>query len=223
MPVHASSAQHMLGSVPPGPSLVVATVGAEPVTPDGYAAALLLDGDSQLQREGLDVPGRVLARWLAAACLVRPASDGGVVVVTADAGEAVNALVRRDPGGFAARQVAERRELHLPPAGRLAEVTGEAAAVAEYLELVEAARRERPDEDVHEDPHSAPLDGGPARLPWIGPVPDPADETRSRALLIFPYAAAEATVGALRAARSAASARRETAPVRVRLDPAGVL
>ncbi|WP_236649733.1 hypothetical protein [Micrococcus luteus] len=145
------------------------------------------------------------------------------MVVTADAGEAVNALVRRDPDGFAARQVAERRELHLPPAGRLAEVTGEAAAVAEYLELVEAARRERPDEDVHEDPHSAPLDGGPARLPWIGPVPDPADETRSRALLIFPYAAAEATVGALRAARSAASARRETAPVRVRLDPAGVL
>ena len=204
VPVHASSAQHMLGSVPPGPSLVVATVGAEPAMPDGYAAALLLDGDSQLQREGLDVPGRVLARWLAAACLVRPASDGGVVVVTADAGEAVNALVRRDPDGFAARQVTERRELHLPPAGRLAEVTGEAAAVAEYLELVEAARRERPDEDVHEDPHSAPLDGGPARLPWIGPVPDPADETRSRALLIFPYAAAEATVGALRAARSAA-------------------
>ena len=40
VPVHASSAQHMLGSVPPGPSLVVATVGAEPATPDGYAAAL---------------------------------------------------------------------------------------------------------------------------------------------------------------------------------------
>ena len=223
IPVHSSSAQHRLGTIPPGPSLVVATVGAEPVAEDGYAAALLLDGDAQLQREGLDVPGRVLARWLAAACLVRPAADGGVVVVTADAGEAVNALVRRAPDGFAAHQVAERRELHLPPAGRLAEVTGEASAVREYLELVEAARRERPEEDVHEDPHSAPLDGGPARLPWIGPVPDAADETRSRALLLFPYAAADATVAALRAARSAASARRETSPVRVRLDPAGVL
>lgn len=223
VPVYSSSAQHMLGTVPPGPSLVVATVGAEPVTPDGYAAALLLDGDTQLQREGLDVPGRVLARWLAAACLVRPAADGGVVVVTAGAGEAVNALVRRDPDGFAAHQVAERRELHLPPAGRLAEVTGEAAAVAEYLDLVEAARRERPEEGVDEDPDSAPLDGGPARLPWIGPVPEAADETRARALLVFPYAAAEATVDALRAARSAASARRETSPVRVRLDPSGVL
>ena len=158
------------------PHLPARTLGW--VFPDETTAALLLDGDSQLQREGLDVPGRVLARWLAAACLVRPASDGGVVVVTADAGEAVNALVRRDPDGFAARQVAERRELHLPPAGRLAEVSGDAAAVAEYLELVEAARRERPDEDIHEDPHSAPLDGGPARLPWIGPVPDPADPRR---------------------------------------------
>ena len=29
----------------------------------GYAAALLLDGDSQLMREGLDVPRRVLARF----------------------------------------------------------------------------------------------------------------------------------------------------------------
>ena len=92
--------------------------------------------DSQLVREGLDVPGRVLSRWLAAAALVRPAQDGGVAVVTAEHPETVGALIRWDPDGFASHQLQERRELHLPPAGRLAEVTGEAAAVAEYLELV---------------------------------------------------------------------------------------
>ncbi|MDY6055454.1 primosomal protein N' [Micrococcus sp.] len=221
VPVHASSSEHRLGTVGSGPSLVVATVGAEPHTPGGYAAALLLDGDSQLQREGLDVPVRVLGRWLAAAALVRAAGQGGTVVVTAEPGAAVGALVRQDPAGFASVLLAERRELRLPPAGRLAEVTGEREAVADYLELVEAARRERRAAQA-----GPPADDAAASLPplpWIGPAPGPVDETRSRALLLFPYAAAAETVGALRDARAAASARREHSAVRVRLDPAGVL
>lgn len=213
VPVLSSSSEHILTEVGEDPALVVATVGAEPVARGGYAAALLLDGDEQLTREGLDVPGRVLSRWLAAAALVRPAQDGGVAVVTADHPEAVGALTRWDPDGFASHQLQERRELHLPPAGRLAEVTGEAAAVAEYLELVEEARRE-------ELPRDAPT---PAPLPWIGPVPEVADESRHRALLIFPWSAAEGTVRVLRRARSAASTRAEQKPVRLRLDPAGVL
>lgn len=213
VPVLSSSSEHILTEVGDEPALVVATVGAEPVASGGYAAALLLDGDAQLTREGLDVPGRVLSRWLAAAALVRPARDGGVTVVTADHPETVGALTRWDPDGFAAHQLQERRELHLPPAGRLAEVTGEAAAVAEYIELVEEARRE-------ELPGRSPA---PAPLPWIGPVPEVADETRHRALLIFPWAVAEATVRVLRKAKSAASTRAEQKPVRLRLDPAGVL
>ena len=227
VPVHASSGQHRLGSVTDAPAVVVATVGAEPTAPGGYAAALLLDGDAQLQREGLDVPSRVLARWLAAACLVRPASEGGTVVVTAEHDGVVGALVRRDPAGFASHQVAERRELRLPPAGRLAEVTGDAAAVKEYLGLVEAARRERrrvgPDAEPSLDLEPGARPGDAAPLPWIGPVPDPVDETQHRALLLFPYAAADETVAVLRTARSAASARREQKAVRVRLDPPGVL
>lgn len=227
VPVHSSSADHRLGEVGEGPALVVATVGAEPHARGGYAAALLLDGDAQLQREGLDVPVRVLTRWLAAASLVRPAAEGGTVVVTAEHDAAVGALVRRDPQGFAGHLLAERRELHLPPAGRLAEVTGEAGAVAEYLALVEAARRERrrvgPDADPSLDLDVEARPGDATPLPWIGPVPDVADESRSRALLLFPWAASAATVDALRVARSAASARRERSAVRVRLDPPGVL
>ncbi|WP_258932961.1 hypothetical protein [Nesterenkonia pannonica] len=65
------------------PAIVVSTPGVEPVAEEGYASALLLDGDAQLQREGLDVPRRVLARWFRAASLVRPHAEGGTVVVTA--------------------------------------------------------------------------------------------------------------------------------------------
>ncbi|MDO4239673.1 MAG: primosomal protein N', partial [Micrococcus sp.] len=85
--------------------------------------------------------------------------------------------------------------------------------------LVEAARRERRPGTGQGDDAAPPL----PPLPWIGPVPDAADETRHRALLLFPYAAAAETAAVLRAARAAASARREQAPVRLRLDPPGVL
>ena len=219
-PVLASSGDHILATVDDTPALVVATIGAEPVVPGGYTTALLLDGDSQLQREGLRTPGQVLSRWFAAAALVRSRQDGGVVVVTASQEDVVGALVRMDPAGYASRQLAERRELHLPPAVRMAEVSGPANAVTAFMDLVE-------------------LPGASKDLPWIGPVPvedwtggegrgragsgsgpaGHAEPLRHRALLFFPYGAARSVVEALRAARSASSARRLTEPVRLRIDP----
>ncbi|GAA1675577.1 putative primosomal protein N' [Citricoccus zhacaiensis] len=220
LPVLSSSGDHILATVDDAPALVVATIGAEPVVPGGYATALLLDGDSQLQREGLRTPGQVLSRWFAAAALVRSRQDGGVVVVTASQEDVVGALVRMDPAGYASRQLAERRELHLPPAVRMAEVSGPANAVTAFMDLVE-------------------LPGASKELPWIGPVPvedwasgegrggtgggsgpaGSAEPLRHRALLFFPYGAARSVVEALRAARSASSARRLTEPVRLRIDP----
>ncbi|VXB40159.1 primosomal protein N' [Citricoccus sp. K5] len=219
-PVLSSSGDHILATVDDTPALVVATIGAEPVAPGGYATALLLDGDSQLQREGLRTPAQVLSRWFAAAALVRSRQDGGVVVVTASQDDVVGALVRMDPAGYASRQLAERRELHLPPAVRMAEVSGPANAVTAFMDLVE-------------------LPGTSTDLPWIGPVPvedwtggegpggagggpgraGHAEPLRHRALLFFPYGAARSVIDALRAARSASSARRLTEPVRLRIDP----
>jgi primosomal protein N' (replication factor Y) len=223
-PILSSSGDHILSTVDATPALVVSTIGAEPVAEGGYAAALLLDGDSQLQREGLRTPGQVLSRWFAAAALVRARQDGGVVVVTASQEDVVGALVRMDAAGYASRQLAERRELGLPPAVRMAEVSGPADAVASFLDFV------------------GPL-GGATPLPWVGPVPvsDEAggwgagptggatsgvghaagatEPVRHRALLFFPYSAARRVVESLRAARAAASARRLTEPARLRIDP----
>ena len=50
---------------------------------------------------------------------------------------AVQALVRWDPAGFAAREAAQRREAHLPPASRLATITGEPGAVDDALTLLD--------------------------------------------------------------------------------------
>ena len=119
---------------PAGPALVVATPGAEPIADGGYGAALLLDGAVLLARPELRAGEETLRRWFGAAALVRPASEGGRVVVIAESSTAaVQALVRWDPVGHAATELASRTELSLPPAMRLAAVDGPPPAVADLL------------------------------------------------------------------------------------------
>jgi primosomal protein N' (replication factor Y) (superfamily II helicase) len=125
IPVVSSSAGRVQDGVGPGPALVVATPGAEPVAEGGYAAGLLLDTWLTLGRPGLRTPEESLRRWLNACALVRPAAAGGRVVVMGDPTVPVlQALVRWDPVGFASRELAERVAAHLPPAARLAVLTG---------------------------------------------------------------------------------------------------
>ncbi|WTW93131.1 primosomal protein N' [Streptomycetaceae bacterium NBC_01309] len=137
VPVRTSGRDAVLATVPDVPALVVATPGAEPVAAAGYAAALLLDGWLLLNRPDLRAGEEALRRWLGAASLVRPASDGGTVVIIAEPTlRAVQALVRWDPQGYARTELAERAELGLPPVSRMASVTGSPTAVAELMRLV---------------------------------------------------------------------------------------
>nr|WP_187361119.1 primosomal protein N' [Phytoactinopolyspora mesophila] len=186
------------------PALVVATHGAEPVADGGYAAALLLDGTSLLNRPGLRASEEALRRWLRAAALVRPESGGGEIVVVADpSAPAVQALVRWDPAGFAVRELAERGELHFPPAARVAELRGAATDVSELMSLTEL----------------------PALAEVLGPAPaaasaDTADDPELvQAIVRVPRGAGLGLATALRAAAGVRSARRAGGPVRIRVDP----
>lgn len=201
-PVMSSSADHLLVTVADQPAIVIATPGAEPVAPGGYAAALLLDGNAQLQREGLDVPEHVLGHWMRAATLVRSARDGGVVVVTAEYDDAVAALVQMNPIAWADRQLAQRQQLGLPPAVRVAELLG-------------------PLDEVQKTIRRTPLPYHAEQSPWIGPVP--FDEQTHRALLFFPHYVADEVISALKTTRAQLSARGEATTVRLRIDPTDVL
>jgi primosomal protein N' (replication factor Y) len=202
--VVVSRADRALPAVPPQQALVLATPGVEPFAPGGYAAALLLDGDLLLNRPDLRAAEEALRRWRGAAALVRPAEAGGVVVLAADpAAPAVQALVRGDPAGHAERELAERRELRLPPGASVASVTGDPDAVAAFV---------------------AGLDL-PPRTEQLGPVPvppargDAAGEHLVRVLLQAEPSARLALAATLKAALAVRSARREPGTVRVRLDP----
>ena len=203
----------VLEQVPGRPELVVATPGAEPAAEGGYGAALLLDGWALLSRPDLRVAEETLRRWMAAAALVVPAAAGGRVVVAADAGlPPVQALVRWDPAGHAAAELAGRAEVGFPPAVRMASVEGTAAAVAEVVDALLGS-------DV-----AGGL--GPPGVEVLGPVEldpepgaDPSAAPRERALVRAPRAQGRALATALAAVAAQRSARKAPEPVRVRLDP----
>ena len=200
IPVRTSGRDAVLVSVPAEPALVICTPGAEPVAEGGYAAALLLDGWALLSRPDLRAGEETLRIWLTAAGLVRPATEGGTVVVVAEpTTRPVQALVRWDPAGHAAMELAERSQLRFPPVSRMASVTGSPAAVEDLLGLVRL----------------------PEGVDVLGPVPVPGGrgEEVERALLRVPPGQGSALAAALKAAQIARIALRTPDPVKVRIDP----
>ncbi|MFF2031458.1 primosomal protein N' [Arthrobacter sp. NPDC058192] len=221
-PVITSSGDQVKATVPDAKALVVATVGAEPVAPGGYAAALLLDGDSLLRRENLRAGEDAVRRWFNAAALVRPAPEGGLVVITADDAAGVGALLRWDPAGYAGRELALRQELQLPPAVRVASITGGRTAVGHFTEAVQ--QRLAAQGTVLRVAGPAPLVLAAAGTGRNARTPGPreyGDEVRT--LLFVPYAQAAGVTAALRAVKAAAAAKRSDYPVQLRLDGVDVL
>jgi primosomal protein N' (replication factor Y) len=194
VPVRTSSGDRVLDRVDGRPQVIVATPGAEPVADGGYAAALILDASLVLSRADLRTGEEAVRRWSHVVALVRSAADGGrVVLVGSASAPPVQALVRADPVGFAARELAERRSARLPPAVRLATVSG-------------------PPEEV------APLrdESWPDPSEVLGPVPTGDDDVRL--VIRVPRRLGSALSSTLHRVQSQRSARKALA-LRIRVDP----
>lgn len=206
VPVRTSGGGVVLDEVDDRPALVLATPGAEPRAAGGYAAAVLLDGWMLLSRPDLRAGEEAVRRWLAAAALVRgKAAAGRVVVVAPGELRPVQALVRWAPRWYAEHELHERGALHLPPAGRMAALTGSAVAVADLLETLEL-------------PSGAEVLGP---VPVVGRMPgrpDPA-EPGERMLVRVPRSLGSELAAALKVAQAGRSARKALGTVRVELDP----
>ncbi|MCK7660419.1 primosomal protein N' [Corynebacterium antarcticum] len=213
VPVSTSGGTRVLDEVPAGARLVVSTPGAEPPVKDGsYGACLLLDTWALLGRADLRATEDTLAKWMAAATLVAPNGDGGEVIVVADPALApVQALIRWDPVTAAAMELAQRREVDLPPAVHLAAVDGPQATLDEFLDLVDL-------------PEGADI-LGPVDLPPGSPLPGEYDESRfgppQRLLVRVPLGSGprSALGRALRAGRTARAVRKDELPLRIQIDP----
>jgi primosomal protein N' (replication factor Y) len=121
-----------------------------------------------------------------------------VILVGSPSAPPVQALVRSDPVGFAARELAERRSARLPPAVRLATVTGPPDEVATLLD------------ESWPDPSDV-----------LGPVPTdavPIDDGDVRLVIRVPRRLGPALSSALQRIQSQRSARKAPA-LRIRIDP----
>jgi primosomal protein N' (replication factor Y) (superfamily II helicase) len=213
----ASAPGGVLSAVGPRPAVIVATPGAEPVAEGGYAAALLLDAALSTAHVGLAVAQDALHRWLAAAGLVRSAREGGQVLLVGDAAPGpTNALVRWDPAGFADRELAERSELDLPPAVRVAAITGDRAAVDAVVTRVGLA-----DASTTLGPVEVPE--GVGRPSRGGPGRDPSLQPPVRTIVRVPLREGRRLARELSASLAVRSAKREGGSVRVQIDPKEML
>ena len=132
---------------------------------------------------------------MGAAGLVAP--RGQVLAVGDPAHPALQALVRWDPAGFAHREAIARSEAHLPPASRIATITGEPGAVDDALTLLDR----------------------PSGTEVLGPVE--VDDGASRLVVRVPRTQASALSHALGEVQRVRSARKLD-PVRIQVDPMSI-
>lgn len=191
--VRNSSSDHILRDVDSRPAIVVATAGAAPVARDGYSAAILLDGNSMLSRPDLAANQETYAKWNECVSLVR--ADGEVVVVADSEHPAVQALIRHDPAGFAAREFEQRTQVQLPPAVRLAVLSGMQSDIDDVIEMA----------------------GFGDQVSVRGPVPGKDGQVRMLVTVDKPSGLKLAET--LKAVTAARSAKRKGTQVNVRIDP----
>ncbi|MFC0623902.1 primosomal protein N' [Kribbella deserti] len=189
--IRTSGGDSMLDTVADKPALVVCTPGSEPVAAGGYSAALLLDTWLMLARPELKATEEAVRRWFNAAALVR--HDGSVMVV-GEAGTApMQALVRWSPESYAERELEDRRTARLPPAARVAEVTGSPEAVEDFLGRVRQA------------------------VTVLGPAP--VDDENVRAVLKVPRGMGLEFAKSLHEVQAVRSTKKVPGSVRVQIDP----
>jgi primosomal protein N' (replication factor Y) (superfamily II helicase) len=124
-----------------------------------------------------------------------------VIAVGESSGRALQALVRLDPAGFAARELAERAEVGFPPAVTMVSVEGRPEALTELVSL------------AHLPPRTELL--GPVEN---GPTPG-SDLPVHRLTLRAPRSVAGPLVRAVREAVAIRSARKSEGALRVQVDP----
>jgi primosomal protein N' (replication factor Y) len=165
-----------------------------------------LDTALLLLRQDLRAAEEALRRWLNVVALLRSGADGGsVIAVGESSGRALQALVRVDPAGFAARELQERTAARFPPAVTLITVEGAQQALAEFASLVQP-------------PEYAEL-LGPVEPDGLLPPADDDQGPLQRLTLRAPLREGPKLVLATKEAVAIRSARKSSGPLRIKVNP----
>lgn len=210
--VITSGGNKVISKIPNEPAIVVATPGAEPVIEGGggYGAAVLVDTWALLTRADLRASEDVLSKWMSVATLVNSGAKNGEVVIVADPSlRVVQNFIRWDVVGAAEAELADRREVRLPPAVAMAAIDGASSSLDAFVESADL-----PD-------HAEVL--GPVDLPPGVKLPGEFDEQEhgpaQRILIRTPLGPRGELGNALKAAQVRRATRKDNLPLRVQVDP----
>lgn len=135
--VSATSAQ-IHREVTQDPKIVVATPGAEPRVPGGYAGVIISDADVSAYAESLGAGEEALRRWMNALALSRPRS---AALLSGEVPPQLSrAVVMWRPGDYAALALEERRQVGFFPARWMVAIEGTAGEVSELVGALELLR-----------------------------------------------------------------------------------
>ncbi len=116
LPTYFSNAEAQLQTLPNTPALVIATAGMEPKVIGGYAAVVLLEGDSFFSYSDLRAQERARETFFAAAAHV--SANGEILTVINSSNPITSSLAQWNPKTMTMRELGELREVNLPPYSR---------------------------------------------------------------------------------------------------------
>lgn len=154
-----STGMERIAQIKPGRNLVIATAGAEPYLAGGYSAVVLLDARVLLSKQFLRSQEEAVRLWSNA---VSKLKVGGIAVLVGVKGKLAQRFALWSQVELAELELAQRRELGLPPAIRLGSVSGSAQLLTQLKERLDSI----------------------AELTVMGPAPQPRGQDWQ---LIFKY------------------------------------
>lgn len=197
--------------IEPGKTIVVATPGAEPTVVGGYGAVVLLDGQNLLMRDSLRATEEALRLWSNAAAHAAPAGRVTLTGVSGPIGQAFAVGAIRQA---ISNELAERRELHFPPAVRMASVVSTRELLARLLAKLEGERD-------YTALGPLPIDARNMKtaLEWRLLIRFPHSRTEDLSALLKQFQLESSTISKAVNTRSGRAMR----PVRVRMDEVEVI
>ncbi|MDO5060285.1 MAG: hypothetical protein Q4D73_01490 [Actinomycetaceae bacterium] len=126
-----ADSQHTAYDLPANtPNLVVATPGAEPIVAGGYAQIVVLDGEAVANRPELWAPEEAMRRWMRLLGFVRAGGELTILGISDPA--FAQALIRKDPLGWARHTLKQRSDVGFYPAQALIAIDGAHPSVADF-------------------------------------------------------------------------------------------
>lgn len=187
--------------------IVISTPGAEPETPGGYSAVVILDGRQALNRDSLRASEDAVREWSNAIAKMRVDGRSVVVGIPAELGQSLSLWQHQS---IARQELDNRRDLNFPPHLRLGSVEGPIDAINEIVASVN-------------------IDN----VQVLGPISvlSKSGEDRQRLILKYPYSATAGLVAALRSAQlnltagmtKTSATGRISRAIRIRMDDPEVI